>query len=269
MTHPPADRSSPLPAARTATALPAAAVIVHDQDTDRVLLLRRSPGAAFAPGRWDLPTGKSEPGEPVTATAARELREETGLTVRPADLRPVHLVHGAYGTPAAGAPDSFLTVVFAADAWSGEPENREPHKHARLDWVPTGALPDDLVPSTATALHRYLTGGPAISLRGWEGHDLTDGPALPPPEPTPGPDSPVPAPGGPASVPDGPTTAADGPAPVPNRPAPAPTDRPSAHPAPPQHPRPQAHPHPHPQQRPRPQPPSRTTTGRRRTPTTP
>jgi len=222
VTHPPADRSSPLPAARTATALPAAAVIVHDQDTDRVLLLRRSPGAAFAPGRWDLPTGKSEPGEPVTATAARELREETGLTVRPADLRPVHLVHGAYGTPAAGAPDSFLTVVFAADAWSGEPENREPHKHARLDWVPTGALPDDLVPSTATALHRYLTGGPAISLRGWEGHDLTDGPALPPPEPTPGPDSPVPAPGGPASVPDGPTTAADGPAPVPNRPAPAP-----------------------------------------------
>jgi 8-oxo-dGTP pyrophosphatase MutT (NUDIX family) len=30
---------------------------------------------------WDLPVGKSEPGEPITKTAVRKLYEETGLTV--------------------------------------------------------------------------------------------------------------------------------------------------------------------------------------------
>jgi 8-oxo-dGTP pyrophosphatase MutT (NUDIX family) len=72
---------------------------------------------------WDLPVGKSEPGEPVTETAVRELYEETGLTVKPESLKVAHIIHGAWGVE---APNGFLTVVFAAHEWTGEPENREP-----------------------------------------------------------------------------------------------------------------------------------------------
>lgn len=46
----------------------------------------RSHNAEFtqgAQGLGDLPVGKSEPGEPITETAVRELYEETGLTVEP------------------------------------------------------------------------------------------------------------------------------------------------------------------------------------------
>src|SRR2546430_7064467 len=48
---------------------------------DRVLFLRRGPGV-FLAGRWELPGGTVEPGEPFEATAVREVAEETGLRVR-------------------------------------------------------------------------------------------------------------------------------------------------------------------------------------------
>lgn len=141
-----------------------AAVIVHDRAAGRVLLLQRGEHAKFARGRWDLPVGKREPGEPVTETAVRELYEETGLTVKPQALEVVHLIHVARGVE---APDGFLTVVFATHEWTGEPENREPHKHAQVRWVDTGSLPEDFVEGNAGALHGYLADGPRMSVHGW------------------------------------------------------------------------------------------------------
>ncbi|MFG2527293.1 NUDIX domain-containing protein [Streptomyces sp. NPDC048516] len=141
-----------------------AAVIVHDKASHRVVLLQRSEQAKFAQGMWDLPVGKSEPGEPITDTAVRELYEETGLVVKPEALRVAHVIHGAWGVE---APNGFLTVVFVADEWSGEPENREPEKHARVQWVSTDVIPDAFVGTTASAFHSYLAGGPEVSLDGW------------------------------------------------------------------------------------------------------
>ncbi|MFD4540373.1 NUDIX domain-containing protein [Streptomyces bauhiniae] len=141
-----------------------AAVIVHDKATNRVVLLQRSENAKFAQGMWDLPVGKSEPGEPITETAVRELYEETGLTVKPESLKVAHIIHGAWGVE---APNGFLTVVFAAHDWTGEPENREPRKHAQVRWVDGDAIPENFVDTTSSALHRYLAGGTQISLDGW------------------------------------------------------------------------------------------------------
>lgn len=144
-----------------------AAVIVHDKAADRVVLLQRGPRAKFGQGMWDLPLGKSEPGEPITATAVRELYEETGLVVRPEALEVAHVVHGSQGV---AAPNGFLTVVFATHDWTGEPENREPDKHAQVRWFDVAALPQapgEFVRSSAGALRRYLDGGPLISLAGW------------------------------------------------------------------------------------------------------
>jgi 8-oxo-dGTP pyrophosphatase MutT (NUDIX family) len=154
-----------LPPAVGSMTLLVAAVIVHDKDADRVLLIQRGPAAKFAPGCWDLPVGKSEPGESITATAVRELREETGLAVRAESLRPAHIIHSAQGVE---APNGFLTVVFVTDQWTGEPANREPDKHAQVHWTDTAKIPAEFVPTTATALRAYLGDGPSISLDGWK-----------------------------------------------------------------------------------------------------
>ncbi|MFE1173935.1 NUDIX domain-containing protein [Streptomyces sp. NPDC058773] len=159
------DRSQTLKPALDSMTLLVAAVIVHDKATNRVVLLQRSENAKFAQGMWDLPVGKSEPGEPITETAVRELYEETGLTVKPEFLKVAHIIHGAWGVE---APNGFLTVVFAAHEWTGEPENREPRKHAQVCWVGTDAIPEDFVGSTASALHCYLANGLQVSLDGWK-----------------------------------------------------------------------------------------------------
>ncbi|MEH0562086.1 NUDIX domain-containing protein [Streptomyces silvae] len=141
-----------------------AAVIVHDKATNRVVLLQRSENAKFAQGMWDLPVGKSEPGEPITETAVRELYEETGLTVKPESLKVAHIIHGAWGVE---APNGFLTVVFAAHEWTGEPENREPRKHSQVRWVDANDIPESFVDTTASALHGYLSARSQVSLDGW------------------------------------------------------------------------------------------------------
>ncbi|MFG2830018.1 NUDIX domain-containing protein [Streptomyces sp. NPDC048434] len=158
------DRSQALKPALESMTLLVAAVIVHDKITDRVVLLQRSENAKFAQGMWDLPVGKSEPGEPIIETAVRELFEETGLTVNPEALKVAHIIHGAWGVE---APNGFLTVVFAAHDWTGEPENREPRKHSQVRWVDADSIPENFVDTTANAVHRYLEGGPEVSLDGW------------------------------------------------------------------------------------------------------
>ena len=53
-------------------------------DGERLLL-----GHATRSPRWDIPKGIAEPGESLAAAAARELHEETGLTVPETALRPL------------------------------------------------------------------------------------------------------------------------------------------------------------------------------------
>ncbi|MCK1797397.1 NUDIX domain-containing protein [Streptomyces sp. XM4193] len=142
----------------------AAAVIVHDRAHDRLVLLQRGPNAKFARGSWDLPVGKCDPGESVAAAAVRELREETGLLVREEDLALVHVVHGAHG---AESPNGYLTVVFAADRWNGEPVNAEPAKHSRVCWVPFEEVPEDAVAPTFEAVRLYRAGERRLLLTGW------------------------------------------------------------------------------------------------------
>jgi 8-oxo-dGTP pyrophosphatase MutT (NUDIX family) len=50
-------------------------------DGEHVLL-----GHATRSPRWDIPKGEAEPGEEFAAAAARELLEETGLSVAPGEL---------------------------------------------------------------------------------------------------------------------------------------------------------------------------------------
>lgn len=65
------------------TRVPCVGAIVHD-DQGRLLLIRR--GRPPSEGLWSVPGGRVEPGESGEEATAREVREETGLTVRVGQL---------------------------------------------------------------------------------------------------------------------------------------------------------------------------------------
>ncbi|MFH1364815.1 MAG: NUDIX domain-containing protein, partial [Candidatus Aenigmatarchaeota archaeon] len=66
------------------------AVIVDD---GKVLLMRRSDGYDYASGWWDIPGGRTSPGEEPLEGLKREVKEETGMELkdilRPLDARTV------------------------------------------------------------------------------------------------------------------------------------------------------------------------------------
>lgn len=130
-------------------------------DQDRVLLGQRA-NTGFADGHWSLPGGCLDDGEPLTAGAAREAREELGVIVEPTtELRFVHLCHHL---DADG--EGRIGVFFHVTHWDGKPINAEPHKCSQVAWFPLDNLPPDIVDYANIALnhHRRDT---TFSLHGW------------------------------------------------------------------------------------------------------
>ncbi|GFJ94739.1 NUDIX hydrolase [Phytohabitans rumicis] len=128
------------------------------------ILLALRDGTGYADGLWNLPSGKLEAGEHALAAVLREAREEVGVHLGPADLRPAGTLH--YRNPEG---QGRLGLFFAATAdpdRHGEPVNAEPHKCAGIGWFPIGTLPPNTVPYTAEGVGLYLRGEP-FGVAGW------------------------------------------------------------------------------------------------------
>lgn len=91
-----------------------ARVVLCDGD-GRVLLIQRSDN-----GYWSLPAGAVEIGESIAEAAARELREETGLTAT--GLTPFASYTGPKytGTNQWGHTYQLHTTAFRIDGWTGD-----------------------------------------------------------------------------------------------------------------------------------------------------
>jgi 8-oxo-dGTP pyrophosphatase MutT (NUDIX family) len=130
-----------LPTAEFARPVLAGTVIVARDDGEfRVMMLRRQAALKFLGGFWVFPGGALDPAEAaeaactglraIAAAACRELNEEAGLSLGPAEL--VHFAH--WITPAA-LPRRFDTHFFIA----GAPRDQEPRlaiaEASELRWV--------------------------------------------------------------------------------------------------------------------------------------
>ncbi|WP_419757772.1 NUDIX domain-containing protein [Acidisoma sp.] len=116
------------------------AAIVRD---GKLLLVQRltEPEA----GRWGLPGGKVDAFEPLHDAVRREIEEELGIVIEDAGLLCLVELIDRDGD------EHWVAPVYRVAAFSGEPENREPAKHARFGWFTLDALPANLTVAAAQA----------------------------------------------------------------------------------------------------------------------
>jgi len=112
----------------------------------KVLMLRRYK-TGWMDGFYDLPAGHLEEQERLEVGAARELMEETSLSVKPEDLKLVH-VYQNFHQPAS----PHFGFIFLAKAWSGTPKLMEVDKSDDLDFFPLDKLPPKTTPYVRYAL---------------------------------------------------------------------------------------------------------------------
>ncbi|HET6298205.1 MAG TPA: NUDIX domain-containing protein [Kribbella sp.] len=143
--------------------IPAAYVALRRGD-EVLLLLRANTG--YMDGFWAVPAGHVEYGESALTAAVREVREEVGVEIAPADLIPVTAMHRTGGN--GEAIDERVDFFFTATRWTGEPRLMEPDKATGLDWYSLDRLPDPVVPHEALVLAGLRDGSiPAVIAHGF------------------------------------------------------------------------------------------------------
>ncbi len=137
---------------------PGAMVFLVRDDGD-VLFTRRVDN-----GLWCLPAGGAEEGSSFADTAVTELREETGVVARPADLVAFACLSEAERhtiTYPGGDVTHCFAMLFLARHWTGDPEP-DGEETAEMLWADPAQPPTPLEPpaTQAVALYRaYLRDG--------------------------------------------------------------------------------------------------------------
>ena len=112
-----------------------------------LLVLRRAPSMSYKPGAWDLPGGHLAVGESFEECLAREIEEETGLTIATPRLLGIHNSAGPY-----------LQAIFACAIASRAHDIRlRPYEHVEARWVAPSELHQlELIPYFEGILRRGM-----------------------------------------------------------------------------------------------------------------
>jgi 8-oxo-dGTP diphosphatase len=125
-----------------------------------LLLQERDEHPVIDPERWGLPGGHLEEGEDPAEGAARELEEETGVRLDPAELRlwqALEVFHEAYGSH-----DVMYVYAVPADLTDADIDCREGRRIVFVE--PSAARALDLTASAAIAVPGFLASDLYVSM---------------------------------------------------------------------------------------------------------
>ena len=103
------------------------------------ILLSRRFNTGFHDGEYSFPAGHLDGNETLVKAMIREAKEETGIELKPEDLKLVHVMHRKEPN------EERVDFFFVVERWSGEPKIMEPHKCDDLRWFNVNNLPDKII----------------------------------------------------------------------------------------------------------------------------
>lgn len=116
---------------------------------DKILMMSRF-NTGYGDGMYTLPGGHVEAGEKLADCAAREVKEEVALVVKPNDLSLCHTMRRS--EPEGDRIDFFYETLM----WTGAVLNNEPKKCDGIIWTPMRKLPDNTLPYIKQFIDHYL-----------------------------------------------------------------------------------------------------------------
>ncbi|OGJ37610.1 MAG: hypothetical protein A2383_02960 [Candidatus Pacebacteria bacterium RIFOXYB1_FULL_39_46] len=128
-------------------------VAVHgilQKSTGEVFMIRRF-NTGWADGEFSVPAGHLDGSEQVTSGMIREIKEETGVIVKPEDMEMIHVMHRADS-------DERIDFFFLVKNWQGEPYLAEPDKADQALWVFPQKLPKNTVSYIDYFFEKFLAG---------------------------------------------------------------------------------------------------------------
>lgn len=105
-------------------------------------------------GKYSLPAGHLDGGEPATQALVREAKEELGITLKLENLNFLHVLHRI----ATEGDHERVDFFFEASKWDGKIINAEPAKCDELKWEEPSNLSDNMAPEVKHALGKIAAG---------------------------------------------------------------------------------------------------------------
>ncbi|MFC1629717.1 NUDIX domain-containing protein [Patescibacteria group bacterium] len=116
---------------------------------DNKILLSRRYNTGYFDGYYSFPAGHLDGKETLKQGVVREVKEEIGIILDPADLELIHVMNRKMPN------NERVDFFFAIKKCHGEPKIMEPDKCDDLSWFKLNNLPQNIVPYIKQAIDSF------------------------------------------------------------------------------------------------------------------